>query len=169
MHDVYGLTEATALSTWSTPLPPDRGTPPIGRPLPQFQGLVLDDDLRPVPVGVRGELYVGGVGLGRGYLKRPGLTAERFVANPYGTAGERMYRTGDLVRWNADGELEFLGRADGQVKVRGFRVELGEVEAVLREHPDVKDAVAAARPDAAGHKRLLGYVVAEPGRAPSGG
>ncbi|MFL6120498.1 amino acid adenylation domain-containing protein, partial [Actinophytocola sp.] len=169
MHNVYGPTEATALSTWSQPLPPDRGTPPIGRPLPQFQGLVLDEDLRPVPVGVQGELYIGGVGLGRGYLKRPGLTASRFVANPHGAPGERMYRSGDLVRWNRGGELEFLGRADGQVKVRGFRVELGEVEAALREHPDVTDAVAAARPDTAGHKRLLGYVVAAPGRVPTGG
>jgi amino acid adenylation domain-containing protein/non-ribosomal peptide synthase protein (TIGR01720 family) len=166
MLNGYGPTEATAISTWSEPLSPDQGAPPIGRPIWHTRALVLDADLRPVPVGVRGELYLSHVGLARGYLDRPGLTAQRFVANPHGAPGERMYRTGDVVRWSAAGELEFLGRVDNQVKVRGFRIELGEVETALRAHPDVADAVAAVRTDPAGHKRLVGYVVADP--APSG-
>ncbi|HEX6357656.1 condensation domain-containing protein, partial [Actinophytocola sp.] len=161
MINGYGPTEATAISTWSEPLSPDQGAPPIGRPIWNFRALVLDAELRPVPIGVRGELYVAGVGLARGYLDRPGLTATRFVANPHGAPGERMYRTGDLVRWSPAGELEFLGRIDNQVKVRGFRVELGEVETALRGHPDVTDAVAAVRTDSAGHKRLVGYVVSD--------
>ncbi|HZS23170.1 MAG TPA: amino acid adenylation domain-containing protein, partial [Pseudonocardiaceae bacterium] len=166
--DGYGPTETTTFAssyrmTGARPVPE---MVPIGRPLDNVQVFVLDHRLRPVPVGVAGELYIAGAGLARGYLYRPGLTASRFVANPFGAPGERMYRSGDLVRWNAEAQLEYLGRADEQVKIRGFRVELEEIEAFLSSCPGVSEVVVTARDHGTGTKQLIAYVVAGTENAP---
>ncbi|WP_435834378.1 amino acid adenylation domain-containing protein, partial [Streptomyces albogriseolus] len=167
MINSYGPTEATIVATWTGPLTAGTGTPTIGGPLPGTEAHVLDAALRPVPPGGEGELYVGGDGLARGYLNRPGPTATRFVAHPFGPAGARLYRTGDRVRRRDDGELEFLGRADRQVKVRGFRIEPGEIEAALTRDPQVREAVVVVRDQDPGRGRLIGYVTpAAPARRP---
>lgn len=162
--NAYGPTEATICATVAACGTNGSGPPPIGRPLANTRAYVLDSRLQRVPVGVVGELYLSGDCLARGYLKRPALTAERFLADPCaGVAGARMYRTGDLCRWLPDGNLEFHGRIDNQVKIHGIRIELGEIEEALRQHPAVNQAVVATQDDGPGGKRLVAYVVADPG------
>jgi enterobactin synthetase component F len=159
----YGPTETTV---WSTAFELEKvGTaaPPIGRPILNTRLYVLDEDRVPVVTGAIGELYIGGAGVAKGYLKRPKLTAERFVADPFASDGSRMYRTGDLVRWSEAGLLEFIGRADGQVKINGHRIELGEIESLLLEHPSIAEAAVAAHRDADSIPSLAAYVVAERG------
>ncbi|MEU6072786.1 amino acid adenylation domain-containing protein [Micromonospora sp. NPDC047074] len=170
LTNAYGPTETTIWSTAYTFSHREReGAPPIGTPIRETRIRVLDDHLRPVPDGAVGELYIAGSGVARGYLRRPGLTAARFVADPYGPAGDRMYRTGDRVRLAADGCLEFVGRIDHQVKIRGHRVELGEIEAAAEELPGIARTVVVLRADRPGHQQLTAYVVPLAGAEPDAG
>ncbi|MEE6268467.1 amino acid adenylation domain-containing protein [Streptomyces diastatochromogenes] len=165
MVNAYGPTESTVIATQTPPLS-GRTVPPMGRTVPGTRVRVLDTALRPVPPDVEGEVYLSGDGLARGYLNNPAMTAERFVADPYGPPGTRMYRTGDLARWTADGELTYLGRGDRQVKVRGFRIEPGEIESVLAQAPGVGRVTVVVREDRPGVRQLVAYVVPAAGAGP---
>jgi amino acid adenylation domain-containing protein len=168
LHNLYGPAEASVTVThWDCPKKPDGNVVPIGRPVANSRVHILDASFRPVPVGVPGEICLGGVAVGRGYLGRPDLTAERFVPDPATTEpGSRLYRTGDLGRYLAGGEIEFLGRIDHQVKLRGFRIELGEIESVLRRRPEVRDVAVIVREDTPGDQRLTAYIVPEAAAPP---
>jgi amino acid adenylation domain-containing protein len=163
--NMYGPTETTIWST-SQRVTREEGVISVGRPIANTQVYVLDGRLEPVPVGIPGELYIGGMGLARGYRHAPELTAAQFLMSPFSGEKERIYRTGDLARWLPDGRLDCLGRIDHQVKIRGFRIELGEVESVLSETPGVKQCVVVPRDEGSGNKRLVAYVVREEGAAP---
>lgn len=167
LFNEYGPTEATVWSTvYAWRGDSSDASVPIGRPIPNTQIYILDKNLNPVPIGVRGELYIGGGGISRGYLRRPSITAERFVPHPFSTEpGARLYKTGDIARYKSDGNIEFEGRLDYQVKVRGYRIELGEIEAVLRQHASVGQVAVSIREDTLGDRRLVAYVVGNRGRA----
>ena len=169
LHNLYGPTETAIDGAFWKCRPGSRGiTVPIGQPIGNTQIYLLSEDMKPVPTGVAGELYIGGVGVARGYLSRADLTAERFVPDPFSAeAGMRFYKTGDMARHQPDGAMEFLGRIDDQVKLRGFRIELGEIEAVLRQHPAICEAVVLAREETPGDMRLVAYIVAEPESPPT--
>jgi amino acid adenylation domain-containing protein len=164
VHSTYGASEVTLFATGTVITAPYHAssTVPVGEPMSNVELHVLDERLRPLGTGQVGEVYIAGGRLARGYFGQPGLTAERFVANPFGAAGTRMYRTGDLARWTADGMIDFVGRADDQVKIRGFRVELAEVEAALANCPGIAEALVVARPAEPGGQSLVGYVTAGP-------
>lgn len=169
LWNLYGPTETTVWSAVHR-VAPGKGPIVIGKAIANTQMYVLDPHLNLVPIGVPGELHIGGIGLARGYLNQPELTAEKFIADPFAsTSGSRLYKTGDLVRYLPDGTLEFLGRIDQQVKIRGFRIELGEIETILRRHPDVQESVVVVKEDSAGDRRLVAYFVParEPGPATS--
>jgi amino acid adenylation domain-containing protein len=168
LHNLYGPTEtAVEVSFWACRRGEGARGVPIGRPIGNVQLYVLDDRMKPVPVGLPGELYIGGVAVGRGYWRRPDLTTERFVQDPFNAeSGAGLYRTGDLARWRPDGNIEYLGRLDHQVKVRGFRIELGEIESALLCHPDIRETVVVARQYGSCDTRLIGYVVANSKNSP---
>jgi acyl-CoA synthetase (AMP-forming)/AMP-acid ligase II len=162
----YGLTEASVVNTSGRVLPTDHADvpPSIGRPIDNTQIYLLDEQLRQVPIGEPGEMYIAGAGLARGYLNRPELTTERFIPNPFSDQpGARLYKTGDLARYRPDGQIEFIGRIDQQIKIRGYRIEPGEVAAVLNRHPSVQASVVVAHEDTSGDKRLVAYIVLVPG------
>jgi amino acid adenylation domain-containing protein len=168
LHNEYGPSEAHVVTSYVLTGAPEEWPirAPIGRPISNISIYILDHHWQPAPIGVPGELYIGGVSLARGYLSRSDLTAERFVVDPFSKrAGARMYRTGDLARWRSDGNLEFLGRTDKQLKIRGFRIEPGEIEAALRERSEVREAVVVMHEDRLGEKRLVSYVVPAPGQS----
>jgi amino acid adenylation domain-containing protein len=164
LHNLYGPTEAAVeVAYWRCERGSVRRVVPIGRPITGVQLYVLDSRFQPVPVGVAGELHIGGIALARGYHRRPELTAEKFIPDPFGGSGARLYRTGDRARWLPDGAIEYLGRFDHQVKIRGFRIELGEIESTLARQPGVLEAVAIARDEGAGEQRLVAYLVTDLG------
>ena len=171
LYNVYGPTETIIDSTfWSCEECNPHCAVPIGRPIPNAQVYILDDLLRLLPIGVAGDLYIGGVGMARGYVRRPDLTAEKFIPDPFsGEPGARLYKTGDIARYRPDGNIEFLGRTDHQVKIRGFRIELGEIEGTLEQHPAVLQAIVQPQEVAPGEKRLVAYVVAERESRPTAG
>jgi len=167
----YGPAESTVVATSGRVFPTENpdSLPSIGHPIENIPVYILDADLRSVPVGMEGEMYIGGAGLARGYRNRPDLTAERFIPSPFDPAGGRLYRTGDLARFRPDGGIDFIGRSDGQVKVRGNRIELGEIITVLHRHPAVRTSHVAAREHAPGDVRLVAYIVPTPGYEPTAG
>ncbi|MCW9096450.1 MAG: amino acid adenylation domain-containing protein, partial [Ignavibacteriaceae bacterium] len=162
LWNMYGPTETTVWSAVKK-IEPEDDAVYIGPPIANTQFYILDNELNPVPIGVPGELLIGGEGLARGYLNRPELTDEKFISNPFGESGSRLYRTGDLARYKSNGDIEFLGRLDHQVKIRGFRIELGEIENVLSEHTAIKDVAVNAWSDASGDKKLVAYYISESG------